>query len=132
MTTRDKNTSDGPQDDSASAQSGASSPPPVDLQKRRLAREMEDQIGGLFGIETRDIEAAIDRLWESFERGDYQTRYEAARARVPETIQRAIHFLEGVHALALQAREEEDPGSIRAIVDLIENCRDRTARLLEE
>jgi len=111
---------------------GETPPPPVDLQKRRLAREMEDQIGGLFGIDHRDIEAAIDRLWDSVEKGDYQTRYEEARTRIPEKVQRAIHFLEGVYALAMQAREEEDPENVRAILELIGNCRERTARLLED
>lgn len=100
---------------------------PIDLQKHRLARELEGDLGGLFGIERADIEHAIERLWEEISRGEYDER--ARLNRIPESLQRVIHCLDLVYESARTALRDEDEETFRHILELAENYEKRISRL---
>lgn len=107
-------------------------PEPIDLQKRRLARELEGELGGLFGIELPDIELAIQRLYEDFATGQYDER-ERMR-RLPEPLHRVILNLDRVYEIALLEYEQEhaDAGespTLTHVIELVENYLDRLKKL---
>ena len=118
---------------------------PIDLQKRRLARELEAELGGLFGIELPDIEEAIGRLYDDFASGSYD-EFKRMR-RLPEPLQRVIQNLESVYAIALLLHEEElyhhaeesqdqppvvdAPLQLQHVIELVENYLERLKRLAD-
>jgi hypothetical protein len=105
---------------------------PIDLQKRRLARELEAELGGLFGIGLPDIEQAIERLYLDFASGSYNER--ERQQRLPEPLQRVIHSLDVIYEIArLEQAEEtrsvESGATLEHIIALVENYLDRIKRL---
>ncbi len=100
---------------------------PIDLQKHRLARELEGELGGLFGIDRADIESAIERLWGDISRGEYNER--ARLNRIPESLQRVIHCLDVVYESARAALRDEDDESFTHVLELVENYQKRISRL---
>ncbi len=97
---------------------------PVDFQKIKLARELEQEIGGIFGIERRDIEKAVDRLW-------------AGEIRYPETnstqiltdpVKRAIQALDLLESAARDAAD--NPESAACIKELLPFYSKRIEKLI--
>ncbi|MCR9144303.1 MAG: hypothetical protein NXI24_18800 [bacterium] len=113
---------------------------PIDLQKRRMARQLEEQLGGLFGIELPDIESAIQRLYNDFETGQYDER-ERMR-RLPEPLHGVIQSLDRVYEIArLEYESEPEDGAageeggsptLAHIIQLVENYLDRLKKLPED
>ncbi|MBX7058226.1 MAG: hypothetical protein K1X75_09170 [Leptospirales bacterium] len=101
--------------------------PPLDLNRRRLARELEGELGGLFGIEARDIEAAIERLWQAIDSGEFQQRY--ATARIPPWMQRTIVALDSVYAMAEQAATDGEVELLEQIRQVVASYQQRLGRL---
>lgn len=102
---------------------------PIDLQRRRLAHELQEQLGGLFGIQVPDIERAIERLWSDIEGGNYS---EAERQqRIPPVIQRVLHGLDIVYDAAYEIHnyESDETQNLDHILELLENYRHRIERL---
>ena len=123
---------------------------PVDLGRRRIARELETELGGLFGIELPDIERAIERLYTDMASGRYDEQ--ARLRRIPEHLQRIIHSLDVVYEIARMIHEtqtadeietapateqrDEQPGEqptarLHDVIDLMENYLERLRRLGE-
>ncbi len=139
MSTGDEHESAGEQTREESAEMGR---PPIDLQKRRLARELEGELGGLFGIELPDIESAIQRLYEDFATGQYDER--ARLRRLPEPLHAVIQSLDRIYEIARLESEAEleafrdspqadqagdDPANLAPIIELVENYLERLKKL---
>ena len=87
---------------------------PVDLQKKKLARDLENQIGGIFGIEREDIEKAIDRLWS----GEIPcSNSETDRINLSDPLKRVIQALDLLESAVSEAGE--DPATVSCIRELI-------------
>ena len=78
---------------------------PIDLQRRRVARELAAELDGLFGIDLPDIEEAIGRLYQDFSSGSYDER-ERFR-RMPETLRQVMGALDRVQELAALIHQQE-------------------------
>lgn len=101
----------------------------VDLQRRRLARELENELGGLFGIEARDIEAAIARVWQAIDSGEFKERY--GEPKLPPRLRRALTLLDSLYAEALQAQQEGDAAALRQMAQLLQSYSARLERLAD-
>ena len=102
---------------------------PIDLRLRRLAREMEAELGGLFGIDYKDIERALDRLHAGLE-GDARTNVpESGPVRLPEPIERVLPLLDIIYEIAHHSANQGDRGAVQALVELLENYRGRIEKL---
>jgi hypothetical protein len=100
---------------------------PIDLSRRRVVRELHNELGGLFGIGATDIEAAVERLWTAIQSGEYAERY--GEARLPPTLQTVIHYLDCVYEHARRAADEADAPELEHIADLLTNYARRVQRL---
>ncbi len=94
---------------------------PADLNLRRLARDLEQELGGLFGINYRDVEKALERL-----------RAGRTEARMALPVESAVRLLEALLEIARETAERDDKSSFDAILELVENYRKRLHRLREE
>ena len=97
---------------------------PIDLGRRQIAREIESELGGLFGIGLEDIERAIGRLQGGVDSGD-----PSPRAALPPELERATLWLEAVLSLARQARERGDSARLLLIDELVNHYSGRIRRL---
>lgn len=88
---------------------------PVDLNRRKLALEMEKELGGLFGIELSDIEDALARLYA----GKIETGQERI-GELPEPVQRSIHYLDGIGAAVETLIAEEKISAAGMVLELME------------
>lgn len=119
--------------------------PPIDLQSRRLARELAGELDGLFGIDLPDIEEAIGRLYHDFASGSYDER-ERLR-RMPELLRQVMGALDRVHELAALIHQEEDAAgdtvdlppaagplapTLQHVIELVENELQRLRRMRGE
>ncbi len=93
---------------------------PRDLQVRRLAREMEAEIGGLFGIDHRDIERAIERA---------RSGAASEAPPLPTPVEKTLRLLDLLHDLAREVSEAGDAETLGYMRELLDNYRDRIARL---
>lgn len=101
----------------------------VDLQRRKIALEIEREIGGLFGIDLHDIEMALDRIEE---RGlDPSSGSTTKEYRIPDPLFRTIRFLEIILDMARESKGNGDPEMVRRILESVEHYRDRLEALLE-
>lgn len=97
---------------------------PIDLQLHKLARELESELGGLFGIGRKDIEQAIRRA---------QTGSAPVDApRLPDPVERAAQLLDALYELADNASAREDFTSVAALLELLAHARVRVERLVRE
>lgn len=92
----------------------------IDLQRRKLARELEREFAGLFGIDVRDVEKALERMGT-----------DAAETRLPAPVERCVRLLEAVQEIARDAAEQDDERSLHTILELLDNYRKRLGKLLE-
>ncbi len=88
----------------------------VDFNKRKLAMDLQKELGGVFGIDIQDIEKALERLQE----GKIQAGYEN-QTNLPDTVQSVIRFLEGAVSMASFVAEQGDISSLRMIQELFEH-----------
>lgn len=94
----------------------------IDLQKRKMARELEREFAGLFGIDYRDVERALERL---------QAGAGENQPRMPGPVERTVGLLEVVLEIAREAHDAEDQRSLAGIMELLENYSRRIQKLAE-
>lgn len=100
----------------------------IDLEKRRMARDMEKELGGLFGIELKDIEAAIGRVWTAVQKGEYPLRF--GESRLPLSMQRVIQCLELIYEIAREPDLDDEPAVDREhIIELMQHYLQRIQAL---
>lgn len=123
--------------------------PPIDLQSRRVARELAGELDGLFGIDLPDIEKAIGRLYQDFQCGSYDER--ERRKRMPESLRQVMATLDRLQELAALIHQQEraerddavaaaseevpsDPLSptLQHVIELVENQLQRLRRMRSE
>ncbi len=98
---------------------------PVDLQLHKLARDLEAEFGGLFGIDRRDIERAILRANGS-------APVDPPETVLPDTVRRAVVLLDAVVDLAGEAFLEKDFTTIAVLLEMLEHTRGRIRRQLDD
>lgn len=96
----------------------------IDLQLHKLARELEGELGGLFGISRRDIEQAILRAQSGA--GAEESR------RLPDPVERGVAILDAFHELAEGAKERGDFITVGALLELLAHARLRVERLVND
>ena len=94
---------------------------PADLQVRRMARQIEQELGGLFGIDYRDIEKAIERLGQN---------EDDSAAKLPEPIEKTARLLDIIQDTAVETLKNEDHASLKCMIELLDHHRRRLERLL--
>ena len=94
----------------------------IDLQLHKLVRELEGELGGLFGIGRKDIEQAILRAQTG-------TSPDVA-PRLPNPVERAALILDAFFDLAEAAAGREDFMSVAALLELLAHARARVERLV--
>lgn len=97
---------------------------PIDLQLHKMARELEAYMGGLFGIERRDIEQAIRRL----QAGETPTQ----SRRLPDPVERGVILLDAFSELTRARLEKQDYTSVAALMELLGHTRENLERLIQE
>lgn len=100
---------------------------PVDLNKRKLAMEMEKELGGVFGIGVHDIEMALDRLFS----GAIPIN-DPSQVELPENIQSVIRHLDSIVAIVERNVVDEDGESISAIMELFENYSQKLEKIADD
>lgn len=100
-------------------------PPTLNLQLHKLAREMEKELGGLFGIRHQDIEKALKRLHERVSLPESEEP-----AALPNLIDKTLPLLEIVYERAREACENGERQSLLYLIELLDNYRGRLERML--
>ena len=103
---------------------------PVDIQTRRLARELEQEIGGLFGIKIQDIEDAIKRF-ESRNGIGEPAGESVEDFSLPDTIERSLRLLDIIYEMARISADNEDLKTVNYIIEMLDNYKQRIGRLLK-
>lgn len=93
----------------------------IDLQTRKLARELEREFGGLFGIDYRDVEKALARLNSG-----------TSEIRLPPAVERCVRLLDAIQETARETQQQGDERSLHVILELLENYSMRLKKLLEQ
>jgi len=101
---------------------------PINLEKRRLARELESRFGGIFGIDIHDIENAIERIWEAV---PSEHNEKTTRNLLPENVEKTADLCEIIAALGENTANEGDARSLIAMLELIRSLENRLRRMLE-
>lgn len=100
----------------------------IDLQRRRMARDMEKELGGLFGIDVRDIESALDRVQLAIERGEFAEFQQASK--LPELLERTVNLMEIVYQTCqFIAQDEEQRHLLPQVIELVEHQRGKIVAL---
>ena len=97
---------------------------PVDLRRRMLARTLEEEIGGIFNVDWRDIEKAIERLDDRISGGDSASL--EGKDRFPAPLRRALVHLNAVLELA---RESARSGEMESLEHIKALFRDHLAKI---
>ena len=98
---------------------------PLDLTLRRAARELEEELDGLFGISAHDIEQAVRRLDEGKNPG-----LRESRERLPPSVDKTLMMLEIVLEEGREAAARGDEISVIYMSELLQNYAGRLNRLL--
>ena len=94
---------------------------PIDLAMARIARALQQEVGGVFGITHRDIEAALERMQDG----------SAVTDRLGTRVERVADLLDAAYRQARAAAEAEDYAALAAIIEMLEAYRSRVRQLVE-
>ena len=100
---------------------------PLDFQRMKMVLELEKELEGLFGIDRRDIEGALDRLFA----GEISIA-DRTGSNLPESVQVAIRCLDALEAVARRCLEDERKEEFESILELMDHYRKKISASRED